>query len=344
MKPLVLMALLLSACATPTPKEEPVGSNDTTPAAETPEARFLAEGREATRLFYAGEAAALHARFSEEMVAALPAEQWAAVQAQTAEGLGRELTVVDESVSRLLDNHMYYRTVTFEKVPGAQLTVTWGFRDDGTISGFNIRPKQEPAATPHLDYQTKTALRVPFDGEWTVIWGGRSVEQNYHAATVSQRFALDLVVTDASHRSFSGDRAKNESYYAFGRPVFAPGAGKVIARVNDVPDNVPGQMNPAQLAGNYVLIDHQNGEYSLLAHFKQGSVTVNVGDDVAAGQQLGLCGNSGNSSEPHIHYHLQNVPEPLGGEALPIQFEAAVVDGTRHERVEILQGQRVTPP
>lgn len=345
---LVVVLACASACAGTPPAEEQPPTE--TPAVETPEPAkeapvdpLVERGRRATTMFYDGQDAALHARFSAEMLAALPAEQWAAFVAKIKADLGAEVELVDESTSRLLDNLMYRRTATFEKAPGTQLILTWAFRKDGTITGFNILPPQKPADTPHLEYQTKSSVRLPFEGEWTVVWGGRTVEQNYHAATVGQRFALDLLVTDADGLSYQGDRTKNESYYAFGKKVLAPAAGKVIAVENRTPDNIPGEMNPKKLAGNHVLIDHGNGEYSLLAHFKQGSVVVKVGDKVAQGDLLGLCGNTGNSSEPHLHYHLQNVAKVLGGEGLPIQFEAAVVDGERHERVEIEQGQRVQP-
>jgi murein DD-endopeptidase MepM/ murein hydrolase activator NlpD len=67
-------------------------------------------------------------------------------------------------------------------------------------------------------------------------------------------------------------------------------------------------LNKKQPKGNYVIIDHGNGEYSFLAHLKKGSMVVAVGDSLKSGQFIGLCGNSGNSSEPHLHYHLQNKP------------------------------------
>jgi hypothetical protein len=224
-----------------------------------------------------------------------------------------------------------------------ELVVTWGFGRAGTITGFSITPKQVPADTPHLAYRTKTLLHVPFQGEWEVLWGGRSVEQNYHAATVGQRFALDIVQTGADQRSYTGDGKKNEDYLAFGAPVLAPGSGIVTVVVSDVADNVPGTMNVAQLAGNHVLIDHGSGEYSLLAHFQHQSIVVRQGDRVEAGQLLGKCGNSGNSSEPHIHYHLQDSPVPLEGQGLPIFFKAAIVDGVAVQDVELLQGNRVAP-
>jgi murein DD-endopeptidase MepM/ murein hydrolase activator NlpD len=102
-------------------------------------------------------------------------------------------------------------------------------------------------------------------------------------------------------------------------------------------------MNPDQPLGNYVVIDHQNGEYSFLAHLKQGSVAVQVGVRVEPGDLLGLCGNSGNSSEPHLHYHLQNAPGFPGGQGLPAQFQSYTADGVMVERGEPVRGQVVAP-
>ena len=76
-----------------------------------------------------------------------------------------------------------------------------------------------------------------------------------------------------------------------------------------------------------VVIDHQNGEYSVLSHFRQGSVVVAVGDTVVAGQLLGKCGNSGHSSEPHLHYHLQDGPDRHKGNGLPAHFRSYIADG-----------------
>ena len=100
---------------------------------------------------------------------------------------------------------------------------------------------------------------------------------------------------------------------------------------NSIHDNPPGEENLTQegFLGNYVVIDHENGEYSLLFHFQQGSVAVHPGERVAMGQFLGLCGNSGASDMPHLHYHLQATPDPLGfdAEGLPIQFRSYRANG-----------------
>ncbi|HIE26421.1 TPA: M23 family metallopeptidase [Candidatus Poribacteria bacterium] len=95
-----------------------------------------------------------------------------------------------------------------------------------------------------------------------------------------------------------------EDYYAFGRPVLAPADGKVVKVVSKMEDNIPPKMEPN--AGNYVIIDHGHSEFSCFAHFKKDSITVKVGQEVRQGEVIGYCGNSGFSSGPHIHYHLQD--------------------------------------
>ena len=101
-------------------------------------------------------------------------------------------------------------------------------------------------------------------------------------------------------------------------------------------------MNPKQPMGNHVIIDHGNSEYSFLAHFKQGSLSVQKGDTVTLGQIIGLCGNSGNSSEAHIHYHLQNTAVFGSGEGLPAQFTNYLQDGELVQRGELEQGQSIS--
>jgi murein DD-endopeptidase MepM/ murein hydrolase activator NlpD len=153
---------------------------------------------------------------------------------------------------------------------------------------------------------------------------------------------MDLLMIQGE-KSFKTDGKTNEDYYAFSQPVLAPGTGVVVAAENEVPDNVPGEMNPKQALGNHVIIDHGNGEFSFLAHFKQGTVTVAAGDPVIAGQALGECGNSGNTSEAHIHYHLQANREFGRGEGLPIQFQNYKANGQAVERGEVQKGQTISP-
>jgi murein DD-endopeptidase MepM/ murein hydrolase activator NlpD len=200
--------------------------------------------------------------------------------------------------------------------------------------------QKKPAPSRFLEYQTKTMLRLPFDGEWYVFWGGRSVRQNRHAVVPNQRFAYDFLILKDG-QSFHGTGESNDDYYCFGQPIYAPGAGLVVAAAGEFQDNLPGVMDAKQPLGNYVLLDHGNGEFSFIAHLRQGSVRVQAGNRVEAGTLLGACGNSGHSSEPHLHFHLQNTSVLSRGEGLPAFFCNYVVRGKTVARGEPIARQTV---
>lgn len=123
--------------------------------------------------------------------------------------------------------------------------------------------------------------------------------------------------------------------------MLAPAAARVAATQDGTPDNKPGVMNPLQPAGNYVLLDLGHREYALIAHLRLNSILVHKGDRVRAGQELGHCGNSGNSSEPHVHFHLQDTPTLFSGHSLPALFRGYEADGRRVELGSPVQGQFV---
>lgn len=200
----------------------------------------------------------------------------------------------------------------------------------------------------YLNYQTKTDLELPFEEEWYTYVGGRThLEGGHHFIThgSGQRYAYDIgIVIDGS--SHSGDGSKNENHYCFGKRLNAPGDGKIIALENNIEDNrisgiVNDNINDSNLAGNYIIIDHLNGEYSMLAHFKKGTILVSVGDMVTKGQEVGKAGNSGNSTGPHLHYHLQNTPEYLDAIGLPAQFINYSANDALIERGEPVRGQSI---
>ena len=112
---------------------------------------------------------------------------------------------------------------------------------------------------------------------------------------------------------------------------------------NDAVHNYHVQAPDQRFASVYVVVDHGEGEHSLVAHFRRGSVAVQKGDEVEAGALLGECGNSGNSSLPHVHYHLQTGPAYEEGVGLPAQFEGYYVGGAYVEEGEPVRGQVVLP-
>ena len=166
------------------------------------------------------------------------------------------------------------------------------------------------------------AVRLPADGPMRVAWGGDSIKTNYHAAAPDQRWAYDLVIEPY----FSGSE-NLEDYGCYGTPVVAPIRGTVISAHDGEPDAVPGVVsnNLTAPTGNHVMIQiKETGTYLVIAHLKPGSVAVETGAVVEEGQVIGQCGNSGNTSEPHIHIHHQRQDPtefPINfAEGLPLYF------------------------
>lgn len=167
---------------------------------------------------------------------------------------------------------------------------------------------------------TKTKFHLPFRDEWFVFWGGTNKLVNYHYEYENQRYAYDFVIIN-ENRSYESDPTLNESYFAFGKEYLAPAEGVVVSMENNVEDNEPvGTFNEQQPLGNYVILDHGNEEFSYLVHFKHQSIVVKKGDKVKQGDLLGLVGNSGNSSEPHIHFHVADSPDPMKSKSIRINF------------------------
>jgi hypothetical protein len=191
-------------------------------------------------------------------------------------------------------------------------------------------------AYPETDHTyTNTTFSLPFRGTWFTSMGGLNELVNYHYAYDYKRYAFDFVIVK-NDLMVSGNRLKNESYFAFGQEILAPASGRVVKVENDVPDNNPvGKMNKARRAGNFVVIDHGNEEYSFLAHLKYKSVRVQVGDEVKQGDVIGLCGNSGYSQGPHLHFQVSTSPDYPNTSSIRIRFQ---------DFPEPMQGQFVTGP
>jgi hypothetical protein len=167
---------------------------------------------------------------------------------------------------------------------------------------------------------------VPLDGPVTVAWGGPTLSDNYHAVMPDQRCAYDLLVT-SNGSSFRGAGTRLEDYHAYGREVVAPAAGVVRYVQNGEPDGSIGQRRLLRAFGNYLVLEVAPVEFLFIAHLQPTSITVRPGDRVTAGQAIGRVGNSGNSSEPHVHLHLQDRPTPSFGEAIPFYFHDYRLDG-----------------
>jgi murein DD-endopeptidase MepM/ murein hydrolase activator NlpD len=210
---------------------------------------------------------------------------------------------------------------------------------DGKIAGLSITA-YVPPNIPEPD-RNITQLSLPFNGEWTVFWGGDTKELNQHVSVRAQKNAFDIVKTDATGKSYRTDGSTNEDYYAFGEPLLAPCDAEVVMAVDGVKDNMPGDQNPIYVPGNAVMLRTAANEYILMAHFKNHSLRVHEGDKVARGQVLGLCGNSGNSSEPHLHLHMENVEDMNIATGIKCYFSKILVNGTAASDYSPVKGDKV---
>lgn len=216
----------------------------------------------------------------------------------------------------------------------------------GTEDG-KVRHTSVAEVVPIL-YETKTALVLPVKGR-VLVWDGHDyhshhrrmdytlpVFQNRRMTTNFQRYGYDLVIVNEQGVMYRGAPKNsddwyrrqpndNEAYFAFGQPVYAAGAGRVADVHDGEADNR--RVNPIDFAeretaggGNYVAIDHLNGEFSWFGHMKQGSIKVKLGQSVKQGEIVGLIGASGDSLFPHLHYELRTGPGIKGVEGLPSYF------------------------
>ncbi len=201
--------------------------------------------------------------------------------------------------------------------------------DKDKITGLLFLPHKPDIPAPK---KNETKLSLPFKYRWLVFWGGDTKELNMHHDVPNQKFAFDFIGVNKDGEMHRDDGKANKDYFAFGREVLAPADGIVTDVINGVRDNLPGSMNPYSALGNAVIIRHREREVSVLAHLKRGSIKVKVDDEVKKGQVIALCGNSGNSSEPHLHYHLQNTPVIQDGVGIKCYFQKVnVVDGDKSE-------------
>lgn len=221
--------------------------------------------------------------------------------------------------------------------------------DAGKASALRVLPAV-PVPPDDGVPETLVAERLPFDGTWWVFWGGESELQNYHVAAPAQRYASDIVIWKDG-ATYQNDGATNADHWAWGQPVLAPVGGEVVRALNDEEDLPPGtnaqdRLGARDPGGNHVVIRVTDAEYVIIAHMQQGSVVVRQGDKVNAGDMLGLCGNSGNTSEPHIHIHAQATPmiEDSQAQGIPLRFADILVDGEPEKDALPVQGNFVANP
>ncbi len=227
------------------------------------------------------------------------------------------------------------------------LPMTWGARTAvalfvvlGVASTYFIAVALRSRTAPP---EPSVALAFPLEsGTYLVVNGGNDINTNAHLMTLDARipkfrdwrgqsYGVDIVKLDALGLRARGVLpADPKAYRIYGARVLAPCAGQVLMAVDGLPDMQVPQVDRAHLAGNHVMLRCADPTVNatvradvLLGHLRPGSVQVRAGARVAVGDWLGSAGNSGNTSEPHLHVHAQRpgpVGTPLGGDPLPILF------------------------
>jgi len=211
---------------------------------------------------------------------------------------------------------------------------------------FGGRATEFTGSIPIKSEFAKNKYIFPLRGNWYVGYGASF--HTGHRWAIPEEFALDIAKIGESGLSHKGDGTRFDDYYAYGADVLAAADGRVIGAVSDHPEDPSAMQRPNEtqvayfarlqkeqgerlakgltaITGNYVMIDHGKNEYSLYAHLQPGSVRVHAGDQVQAGDMIGKLGSSGNSTEPHLHFHVCDKPDLLMCAGVPMDFSNVTI-------------------
>jgi murein DD-endopeptidase MepM/ murein hydrolase activator NlpD len=198
-------------------------------------------------------------------------------------------------------------------------------------------PAVQPGPTVPVVHERPVRLGPPLRGENLVDVNGCCRRGEHTSALIpsdagvflAQRYAIDFIRVEGISSS-RGDASDNASYFIFGDDVIAAAGGRIVAVADGAPENLPGEsppFDPDTALGNYVVEALGDGRFALYAHMQTGSVRVRPGERVQRGQVLGLVGNTGGSSEPHLHFQVMDGASPLLSNGLPYVFEQFELQG-----------------
>ena len=189
----------------------------------------------------------------------------------------------------------------------------------------------------------------PVTGEWVAVNSPADKVPSHGTRQLGQKYAID-VFQDSGRPLIDGwwpaMRRPDDGFRAFGEPILAVADATVVRASDGQRDHLsrnswPGYLylmlveavgrsigGPHRVLGNHVVLDLGDGVYAAYAHLKRDSVAVGVGDRVTAGQLIGRCGNSGNTSEPHLHFQLMDNPEAAEARGIPFTWSGVGVPPT----------------
>lgn len=234
------------------------------------------------------------------------------------DNVARFMSVFDrENKVRCYDNHFLTGECVFVTHPYPEISADYDIHAVkctayASLSG-KVSEVEWEVRVKRVDYDLD--IQPPFKGRW-IHFEGHDVYTHHRqifSGMNSNFFGIDFMKVDEKGAFYSGSGAENKDFFCFGEPVYAPAAGVIESVVDRFDDNTAiGEVavaDPGYPGGNTVIIRHTDQLYSYLAHFKKGSIKVKALQKVKQGEFLGLSGNSGASSAPHIHFHLMSSPE-----------------------------------
>lgn len=293
------------------------GALATSTPVQSKEGGALLDARETAASVLAGDADAVLARSDPTFVSEFGGEaKLRAFIAGLPAQYGKEIKLDHDRLRLRAVGPILARIVETEK--GGPVRIDIGF--DGvtglvrSLSVTGARGKGKPvpprAGTTHLTLP----FGMPRPGHvWAISNGGADVIDNYHAR-LDTYYAMDV-----SPRPLNAltDTANHTATPCWGLPIRAAAPGKVAIVRDGMPDGPsPGPSNP----GNHVIIDHENGEFTLYAHLQQGSVSVAAGQRVSRREEIGRCGRSGNTEVPHLHFQLMDGSDLDTARGIPLVF------------------------
>lgn len=215
-------------------------------------------------------------------------------------------------------------------------TLRWrvSFSPDAETVQTRTNPWTPISGQIAVDQQAPITIGSPLPSGVWVAFNGPSNMANHRRTllivdgrgSIAQRYAIDWIKLGPDGRPFHGDRGINANWYGFGADVLAVADATVSAANDGLPLNEPDKLavpiTLETIGGNYLILDLGGGHYAFYAHLQPGSQRVHVGDKVKRGQIIALLGNTGNSSAPHLHFHIANTNEPIAAEGVPYVFAA----------------------
>lgn len=230
----------------------------------------------------------------------------------------------------------------------------------GTADG---KPVQARTSLKVKQYHSSNEYHLPVAGTWYVACAPSL--QSHHRWSVGQEFAIDLDSLGSNSRTFKGQGAKLADYDDYGKDVMAAADGVVVGAHEGLAESDGNLQQPneskeayqqrwqaqqdallekgyREMFGNYVVIRHEGGEFSIYEHLRAGSMKVKMGDAVKRGQVIGQLGYSGNSTSPHLHFHVSDGPDPAYSRSIPVVFDNVYVEILGYKNVPLQSGWIVT--